>query len=166
MLPLLATCASGAFNGDTITTSLTLPSWTGLGYTSPSGTNHFRGMTKLVTLDLPKCEHIGGNECNGDSKLETVLLGKTSTATGSKYIRNYAFQNCAKLNKLVLYGSVMWTLENIGAFGGSPFASGKAGGTLYVPQSMIATYQANANWATILGYTNNSIAAIEGSIYE
>lgn len=166
MLPLLATCVSGAFNGDTITTSLTLPSWTGLGYTAASGTGHFRGMTKLVTLNLPKCEHIGGNECNGDAKLETVLLSKTSTAAGSKYIRNYAFQNCAKLNKLVLYGSVMWTLDNIGAFSGSPFASGKAGGTLYVPQSMIATYQADTNWATIIGYTNNSIAAIEGSIYE
>ena len=39
-------------------------------------------------------------------------------------------------------------------------------GTLYVPNDLIASYQSASNWSTILGYTNNQIKKIEGSIYE
>ena len=166
MFPLLETCTISMFNGDTKTTSVTLPSWTGLGYSSVNATNNFRGMTALTTLNLPKCVHVGGYECNGDTKLVSVLLGKTSTYTGNKYIRTHAFDGCTKMNVLVLYGTVTWTLDNINAFTNSPFASGKAGGTLYVPEDMISSYQSASNWSTILGYANNSIVKIEGSIYE
>ena len=57
-------------------------------------------------------------------------------------------------------------LVNINAFTNTPFASGKAGGTLYVPSALVSEYQAATNWSTILGYSTNSIAAIEGSEYE
>lgn len=46
------------------------------------------------------------------------------------------------------------------------FASNGTGGTLYVPQALISSYQSATNWSTILGYANNSIQAIEGSQYE
>lgn len=58
------------------------------------------------------------------------------------------------------------SLANTGAFSGTKFASGKAGGTLYVPNTMIASYQAASNWSTILGYETNSIVKLEGSPYE
>ena len=44
--------------------------------------------------------------------------------------------------------------------------SNGSGGTLYVPQALISTYQSATNWSTILGYANNQILPIEGSIYE
>ena len=58
------------------------------------------------------------------------------------------------------------TLGNVAHFDGTPFASGGTGGTLYVPQALIADYQAATNWSTILGYANNKILPIEGSIYK
>lgn len=166
MFPLLATCNINMFNADTKTTAISLPSWTGLGYTSQNGTNHFRGMTNLVTLNLPECVHIGGYECYGDTKLTSVLLGKTSTYSNAKYICTNSFNGCTKMNVLVLYGNVIWTLNNINAFTNTPFASGKAGGTLYVPSAMISSYESASNWSTLLGYSTNNIVAIEGSAYE
>ena len=82
------------------------------------------------------------------------------------YVDGTAFSGCTVLSTLVIRGSSLTTLSNISAFDATPFASGNAGGTLYVPSALISSYQAATNWSTILGYTNNSIEAIEGSIYE
>ena len=58
-------------------------------------------------------------------------------------------------------------MANVNALNNSnPFANGKSGGTLYVPADMISSYQSATNWSTILGYANNQILPIEGSIYE
>ena len=166
IFPLLETCTASLFNGNTKPTSVTLPKWTGLGYTSASATNNFRSMTNLVTLNLPNCIYVGGYECSFDTNLTTVRLGATSTHEGDKIIGVNAFNGSTKLNVLVLYGNVVWTLNNINAFTNTPFASGSAGGTLYVPSALISSYQSATNWSTILGYSTNSIAAIEGSAYE
>ena len=82
-------------------------------------------------------------------------------------ISNYAFYGCTTLNVLVLRKSDdICTLSNTNAFNNTPFASNGTGGTLYVPQDLIARYQSANRWSTILGYANNQIKAIEGSIYE
>lgn len=98
----------------------------------------FQGCTVLPMLDLPSVTRIRAN----------------------------AFSGCAALNVLILRADSVCTLENINAFNNSPFASGKTGGTLYVPSAQVAGYQAAANWSTILGYSSNSILPIEGSPYE
>ena len=77
-----------------------------------------------------------------------------------------SFNGCTKLATVVIRATSVVSLSNINAFNNTPFASGKAGGTLYVPQALIASYQAATNWSTILGYANNQILQIEGSIYE
>lgn len=82
---------------------------------------------------------------------------------------NGTFNKCKNLTVLVLRRTTVNSLSNVSAFSNSPFASGKAGGTLYVPQDLIASYQAATNWSTILGYgsgAQNQILPIEGSIYE
>ena len=76
------------------------------------------------------------------------------------------FYNCAKLTTLIIRTSSLCTLNTINAFNRTPFASGNAGGTLYVPQSLISSYQNATNWKTILGYPNNKILPLEGSPYE
>lgn len=128
--------------------------------------NCFRGCTSLKTAVFPhigiSATSMGQNDFYGCSNLEGVDI-KTNK------VNNQSFYNCTKMNVLILRNTSMATLNNVNAFTGSPFASGKAGGTIYVPSSLIATYQANTNWATILGYgsgAQNSIQAIEGSTYE
>ena len=82
---------------------------------------------------------------------------------------NGTFIKCTNLTVLVLRRTTVNTLSNVSAFANTPFASGKAGGTLYVPQALIASYQSASNWSTILGYgsgAQNQILPIEGSIYE
>jgi hypothetical protein len=84
-----------------------------------------------------------------------------------KKILGNAFIGATAFNLLVLgrYDSIV-TLDNISAFNNTPFASSGAGGTLYVPNALISSYQSATNWSTILGYTNNQILPIEGSTYE
>ena len=90
----------------------------------------------------------------------------TSFSTESAGIRNNAFNGASAMNVLILRkSSGVVPLQNINAFGNTPFASGKSGGTLYVPNSLISAYQSASNWVTILGYATNSIQKIEGSIY-
>lgn len=114
--------------------------------------------TTLKTLVAPNLETVGTNGF-GNTGLVSADIGKlTSLANG-------AFTNTS-LNVLVIRSATVPTLANISAFNNTPFASGKAGGTLYVPSTLIASYQAATNWDTILGYATNTIVAIEGSAYE
>lgn len=148
--------------------------------------NYMQKRTGITSLYLPNYNNTANNDgtfrdCTAmryfvAPKLtvmyNTILYGCTNllaidwlggSITGSK---NH-FVNCTKLNVMVIRRTAsICSLATTGAFNNTPFASGKAGGTLYVPQALIASYQAATNWSTILGYANNSIQAIEGSIYE
>lgn len=77
-----------------------------------------------------------------------------------------AFQNSTAFETLIIRAETMYPLTNTSAFNGTKFASGSTGGMLYVPSALISSYQSASNWSTILGYANNQIKAIEGSIYE
>lgn len=94
----------------------------------------------------------------------TSLLGVEMSSVTT--IRQTCFSGCTEFGLLVIRKNGVPTLSNISAFGNTKFASGKAGGILYVPQAQIANYQAATNWSTILGYSTNQILPIEGSIYE
>lgn len=76
------------------------------------------------------------------------------------------FVKCSSLTTVILRRSSSIVSVASNSFNNTPFASGGTGGTLYVPQSLISSYQSANNWSTILGYENNSIVAIEGSQYE
>lgn len=81
-------------------------------------------------------------------------------------IANNSFLNNRSMATLIIRSTTLTTLSTTGAFGSTPFASGGAGGTLYVPASLVSQYTQATNWSTILGYANNQILPIEGSIYE
>lgn len=97
-----------------------------------------------------------------------TLLDFTYTS-GNGLLTN-SFYGDSKLATLVLRSAAVTPLGSpAGAFNNTPFASGKAGGTIYVPSALISTYQEATNWSTIFGYGNgaqNKILPIEGSIYE
>lgn len=140
------------------------------------------GCKKLTSVKLPIQPFVGGNAFAGCSNLP-LFVGQSATI-----VYTSAFQNCAKLEivdvlggdtssginanafngcsimtVLVLRASTVTKLGNISAFTNSPFASGKSGGTLYVPSAQISAYQSASNWSTILGYTNNQIKSIEST---
>lgn len=147
----------------------------------------FNGCINLTSVDLPAVLVLGGYAFNGCTRLVSVSINPEYTGGGiapTSTFRNCSslelidlkkltslgasvFYGCAKLSTLILRKSDdICTISNINVFSGTPFASGRAGGTLYVPQDLIASYQSASNWKTILGYANNQIKAIEGSIYE
>lgn len=126
-------------------------------------TNSVSNSSSIVAFSAPSVTSQPGNTSStfaSDSNIETIDIGSWPRIGGNE------FQNCSKLKVLVLRRSSVATLASTNAFTGTPFASGGTGGTLYVPNSLISSYQSASNWATILGYANNSIVKIEGSPYE
>lgn len=121
----------------------------------------FRESLKLTSVRLPNLTTINIGytfyQC-----MDTALIDIGS----ANQIINYMFQQCSALKTLIIRRSSVCELKAINNFNSTPFASNGTGGTLYVPRNLIASYQAATNWSTILGYTNNSIVALEGSSYE
>lgn len=147
-----------AYNNAALTT-VNLPVATYVGESS------FGYCTSLKNIVLPAASTFYTSAFANCAKLEGADFGASiSSGSISGLFRNNIFNGCTKLNKLVLRTShAIYPLTNINVFNNTPFASGKAGGTLYVPQALIATYQAATNWSTILGYANNQIKSIEST---
>lgn len=102
--------------------------------------------------------------CTSLEVADLSMLGRAETSHG---LPGQDFMNCQSLKAVILRNdSNICYLGNVNVFQGSAFDSTGTGGTLYVPSALISTYQAATNWSTILSYANNSIKAIEGSIYE
>lgn len=96
-----------------------------------------------------------------NSKLEAIDFGLLTKVSA------YSFYNCSAFNILIIRTSTLATLQDSNTpFQNTPFASGGTGGTLYVPQSLTSQYAQATNWSTVLGYANNQVLPIEGSIYE
>lgn len=142
-------------------------------------------MSALEHLYLPKCKTFSSIDAiSYNSKLSVLALPSITSTINSYGFRSNGFtaldlgesfggfitgnclNGCTKLNTLIIRKPSVVSLPNINVFTNTPFASGKAGGTLYVPNSLISSYQSASNWSTILGYANNQILPIEGSIYE
>ena len=140
-----------------------------------------RGRSNIQTLFLTEAIQIGDSML-AYANVRTIVGPKITTAwsTAMGFNTNlqkvdvqgcfansgYIMRGDTNLKIIILRSTTINNLLNINSFNDTPFASGKAGGTLYVPQDLIASYQAATNWSTILGYPNNQILPIEGSIYE
>ena len=114
-----------------------------------------------LTIVLPKVLKTSMNGCNGCTSLKAfdILL-----AADSNNIQQQLWYGCSNFDTLIIRTtSGVAELGNINAFANTPFASGKAGGTLYVPSALISSYQSATNWSTILGYANNEIKSIEST---
>lgn len=154
-LPLVEYIGDACFSGCTSLTKAIFPSLKEI----PSSC--FYNCSKIVDTSFPlvtNCKSSAFSGCTSLTKLEFSSL---------KRLERRAFNNCTNLNVLILRSEIFCcTLLGIDTFTNTPFASGKAGGTLYVPREMVREYQDSSNWDTILGYPNNQILPIEGSIYE
>ena len=130
-----------------------------------SQTNVFYGCTKLKGIVLPSLDgsvyNIDANNVRDCTSLKYADINNLSK------LGDRIFSGCTVFDTLIIRktGGVP-TLSGLPVFENTPFASGKTGGTLYVPSSLVSSYQSATNWSTILSYTNNQILPIEGSYYE
>ena len=164
----LTTIANGErfCQGCTSLTSIYLPKIRDLGNYA------FQGCTSLTTVVLQDC--VGSYQsfvgCTG---LEAIDYGGNYETTSSLNANN--FNGCTKLETIILRKSISITpLNNVNVFTNTPFANGKAGGTIYIPKALYdhlgdgtsLDYQSATNWSTIYGYGTITWAKIEGSYYE
>lgn len=154
----------------------------------------FQGCTGLTVAHITNdCAQDMFNGCTG---LTTAVM-RDSTLS----LWNRAFQNCSKLEIADIHGSGLQyislfkscsalniliirrtTIQDLGyeasnnnfAFASTPFASGGAGGTIYIPKVLYDhlgdgtsyDYKAAAKWATADALGTITWAPIEGSYYE
>lgn len=144
---------SQTFLGCESLTSVYLPELISLGVSA------FKDCSSLEILVLHSVSVIRSDTFNGCSNLVTLDLPKCSSFPTS----STTFSGCEEFSTLILRNSTVATLSKINVFDGSPFASGGSGGILYVPSSLISSYQSASNWSTILGYANNQIKSIEST---
>lgn len=121
----------------------------------------FRNCSGVKQILLPKNNSLGNNAFNAAAKLELADIGHT------KNISSTTFTNAAVLTELVIRkDDSPTTLAGVAAFNGTPFASGGAGGTVYVPAALIEIYKTATNWSTLYAQGTCQFAALEGSVYE
>lgn len=156
-MPNLTTAQANAFYNCTNIETLHLP----LLY-SATANYIFGNIKKMTTIALPSLNgSLGAFAFSGDTLLTAVDLGHNVRS-----ISGQCFASTA-LSVLVLRRTDgVVSLSHINAFNGTPFASGGAGGTIYVPASLVSSYQNATNWSTLHGYGTVTWAVIEGSIYE
>ena len=136
--PVCATVGMSAFGSCYKLVSLSLPQCTSIA-------NYAIARCSAITsLDLPVCKTIGVSAFRECPKLTTVSMpAVTSIPAG-------VFSKCFNLKSLYLTGSILCTLANSNAFASTPIGgystSAHTYGSIYVPASMLASYQAATNW--------------------
>lgn len=154
-LPNAETLGSYVFNGSHALTNLTMPNVTG------AGQGCCQNMRGLTSVNFPKLEIVPTNFCQDNPNITLADFGAATQ------LRQQAFWACTNFRTLIIRTNQVCTLEHVYALNYyTPWASGKSGGTLYVPQNLISSYQSATNWADILAVSTNQILPIEGSEYE
>ena len=125
------------------------------------GTYAFYNCRYLTNISFPNVTSIGKSAFENNIRLVSATFFKAVD------FASMIFYNCTVFNTLVLKANSVSTLTGTQVFNGTKFAAKQTGGTIYVPQDLIASYQADTNWSAVLGLNaNNQILPIEGSIYE
>ena len=104
----------------------------------------FQGCYSLTTVSFPVCTYVGSYAFRSCTALTTASFPKCTS------IGNSAFVGCNNLISLYLLNSVVCVLSNSNAFNATPIGgySASAGqyGSIYVPMSLLASYQTATNW--------------------
>lgn len=151
--------SSSLFRGYSYLTSIKIPNCTRMmGYAL--------AQTQIENIVLPSIQRLGtwvqgiraGEVFDSCAKLKVADLGASL-----EDLNNSVFNKCSLLTTVIMRSNSVVPLGGIGVFNSTPFASGGTGGTLYVPNDLISSYQGASNWSTILGYANNQIKSIEST---
>ena len=158
--PAAANIGTDAFRHCSNLTSVNFPAAANI------GTEAFRNCDKLTSVNFPLAITIGNfafYECNLTSvnfPLATTIGNHAFSGCRNLTSVNFpaaanigteAFRNCGKLTSLYLTGSSLCQLSNSNAFSSTPICgySASAGtyGSIYVPASLLTSYQTATNWA-------------------
>lgn len=116
---------------------------------------------KLTTLDLSEATSVGNNAFQQCYELATLDLPKVTSIAAS------GFYNARKLSTLILRHTSVVSVANANAFTNTPLTGyNSQSATVYVPQSLISSYQTAGVWSTLYSGGHCTFAAIEGSQYE
>ena len=137
----------------------------GLELAQINGGNFFYGCTSLAKVTIPKAKYFENNMCYSCRNLEIADIG------GGTINRGGIFQNCKKLQTIIIRSTTACTLGNVSNLTQTPFypngGTGISGtGTLYVPNDLVATYKTASNWSTLFNAGTMAVEKIEGSYYE
>lgn len=104
----------------------------------------FARCSALTNIDLPACQQLGTLAFS-----ECYSLATASLPMAVK-ISNSAFAKCTRLTSLYLMGSSVCQLAHSNAFTSTPIGgystSAGAYGKIYVPASLLTSYQTATNW--------------------
>lgn len=162
IIPSSVTKIGEYFCQNTKITSITIPSTV-----TSLGNDAFNGCSSLTTLIFnAPISNPNQSLCNGTNSLALVDLNSSVTN-----IRNYSFaRGSASTNLLEI---VLRRTDNIvtvaNAIGSTSFNAAfrnRRNIKLYVPSALIASYEANSNWAAGITAGYLTIVALEGSQYE
>lgn len=131
--------------------------------------NAFADCTGITSL-TDKTASLGGSCFSGCTNLAIVDYKPESHFCNGQRV----FNNCAGLNTIILRTTTRKNLLYTNALDGTPFASGKAGGTVYICKALYDhlgdgsayDFKEATGWKTIDGYGTITWAQIEGSQYE
>ena len=109
------------------------------------GNYAFANCQSLSQVDFPSCTTIGGYAFQSCRSLTMADFSACTT------IGQSAFYRCYNLLALYLMGSSLCSLANTNAFTSTPISNyttstGGVYGSIYVPASLLASYQAATNW--------------------
>lgn len=119
---------------------------------------HMPNLGTGIALNLNWGSTTAANACQ---QLAVCDIGK------AKSIAANTFENCYKLQTLIMRRTSVTTCANVSAFLNTPlrgYSSRTA--EIYVPESLIDSYKAASVWTTINGYGYVTWKKLEGSIYE
>lgn len=154
-LPNAETLGNYALSDLPLITKITMPNVTS------AGQGVCQGCKELRSVNFPKLVSVPANFCQDDIKVDLADFGAAT------FIGQSAFWACTNFRTLIIRTNQVCTLEHVYALNYyTPWMSGRSGGTLYVPQDLISSYQSATNWADIFAVETNQILPIEGSPYE
>ena len=119
------------------------------------GDGAFMKCSSLTTANFPACTNIDNYAFDECANLTMISLPACIN------IGSYVFGNCYNLSQIYLTSPIFCTLSNSTTFTQTPYAGYRASfsGTpyIYVPESLLTTYQTATNWA----YFSKYFSAIE-----
>ena len=137
--------------------------------TTVSSWNTFND-NQVQYIALPKCNSPQSYKFSGMNIAKVIDIGLDNN------IKDNTFRNCTNLEVIIMRKSdAIQTLSNAtNVFAGSPFESGGAGATIYIPKALYdhlgdgtaLDYKSATNWSTMDSYGTITWAQLEGSQFE
>jgi hypothetical protein len=121
--------------------------------------------TAVTSVNLPEVTTIANGSLRNLHALTSIVLPKLTTVAGyglyyslaatkidlpvCTTLDAYGLGYSNKLQHLILRSPTVCTLKNVNCFASTLYASGQAGGYVYVPSALVSEYQNATNWSSL-----------------